>query len=88
MKLREVFTYLEYNLLAGWFWMLQKAVNEKKKKQWMKRWKAEHSFLLVCGTRGKKKESETQGEEMSQVNVPISKSDSEGYALQFIMNSK
>lgn len=37
---------------------------------------------------GKKKESETQGEEMSQVNVPISKSDSEGYALQFIMNSK
>lgn len=37
---------------------------------------------------GKKKESETQGEEMSQVNVPISKSDSEGYTLQFIMNSK
>lgn len=25
---------------------------------------------------------------MSQVNVPISKSDSEGYTLQFIMNSK
>lgn len=64
VKLREVFTYLEYHLLAGWFWIPQKAVTEKVK-SWAQ-------FLLVCGTRGKKRESEIQGE-MPQVNIPYFK---------------